>query len=151
MSRWLTPVAFHIPKCDHTTHSHTPSSHKHIHTHTHTHTAMSAYAPSEVALSNIVKAQLSLTRSLISSSRQMAESSMRSLNTDYHYTTLKETKEVIYTRGVLKGNTGAGCWGIMGTTAQHFQGTLVHAMGNQETRVQGIKVIREQQQCSARC
>lgn len=54
---------------------------------------MTMHAPSEVALSNVIRAQLSLTRSLISSSRQMAESTLRSLNTNYRYTTLKETKE----------------------------------------------------------
>eukprot|EP00731_Ephydatia_muelleri_P024031 Em0016g302a len=57
--------------------------------------AMTMHAPSEVALSNVIRAQLSLTRSLISSSRQMAESTLRSLNTNYRYTTLKETKEYI--------------------------------------------------------
>ena len=59
------------------------------------HSAVTCYTPSVVALSDLLRTQLSITRSLLARSRQLAASVSGSISADYHYTTLEETKEVI--------------------------------------------------------
>ena len=66
----------------------------HTHTHTHTHTAATVHSPSNVALNDMLRAQLMLTRQLIASSRQTLENVSANLSSDHHYTTLEDTKDV---------------------------------------------------------
>ncbi|XP_062869014.1 uncharacterized protein C19orf44 homolog [Trichomycterus rosablanca] len=58
--------------------------------------ALSAYSPAVVALNDMLKQQLALTRSFIQSSRYLHQTMLESLGpADYRYTTLEDTKKFI--------------------------------------------------------
>ncbi|XP_030640790.1 uncharacterized protein C19orf44 homolog [Chanos chanos] len=58
--------------------------------------ALSAYSPAALALNDMLRQQLALTRSFVESSRHLHRSVMDSLGPpDYRYTTLHDTKEFI--------------------------------------------------------
>ena len=60
----------------------------------HPFTAVSTcYSPTAVALSDMLRAQLALTRQLIAGSRHTAHSLAASITPSHHYTTLEDTKQ----------------------------------------------------------
>ncbi len=61
---------------------------------------VTGYSPSVVALTDMLRTQLSITQSLVAHTRQLAATVSSSITPNYHYTTLEETKQVIidYTR-----------------------------------------------------
>jgi hypothetical protein len=59
------------------------------------HTVVTGYSPSVVALTDMLRTQLSITRSLVAQTRQLTATVSTSITPNYHYTTLEETKQVI--------------------------------------------------------
>ena len=57
--------------------------------------AVTGYSPSVVALTDMLRTQLSITRSLVAQTRQLTATVSSSITPNYHYTTLEETKQVI--------------------------------------------------------
>ena len=57
-------------------------------------TVVTGYTPSVVALTDMLRTQLSITRSLVARSRQLAVRVSENISANHHYTTLEETKQV---------------------------------------------------------
>ncbi|KAK6188913.1 hypothetical protein SNE40_004992 [Patella caerulea] len=57
--------------------------------------AMTAYSPAMIALHDMLKQQLMLTQSFLSAQERIYAAYNTSLDTNYHYTTLEDTKEYI--------------------------------------------------------
>ncbi|XP_028857646.1 uncharacterized protein C19orf44 homolog isoform X2 [Denticeps clupeoides] len=57
--------------------------------------ALISYSPAEVALNDLLRQQLALSRHFIQSSHLLHSSLLGSLQPEYRYTTLEETKEII--------------------------------------------------------
>ena len=55
---------------------------------------VTGYSPSVVALTDMLRTQLSITQSLVAQTRQLAATVSSSITPNYHYTTLEETKQV---------------------------------------------------------
>ncbi|XP_078488144.1 uncharacterized protein LOC100175946 [Ciona intestinalis] len=57
--------------------------------------ALTSYSPATLALQDMMKRQLALTKDFIERSERLHQSTMSSLTPNYHYTTLEETKQII--------------------------------------------------------
>uniref|UniRef100_H2YXL4 DUF4614 domain-containing protein n=1 Tax=Ciona savignyi TaxID=51511 RepID=H2YXL4_CIOSA len=57
--------------------------------------ALTSYSPATLALQDMMKRQLALTRDFIERSERFHKSAMSSMKPSYHYTTLEETKKII--------------------------------------------------------
>ena len=64
-------------------------------------TVVTGYTPGVVALTDMLRTQLSITRSMVARSRQLATRVSESISANHHYTTLEETKQVYIIIDVL--------------------------------------------------
>ena len=64
------------------------------HSHTHTHTALSSFSPASVALTDLIRSQLSLIRFSMDTTQRQVDNIYASTQSGHHYTTLEETKAV---------------------------------------------------------
>jgi hypothetical protein len=55
---------------------------------------MTAYSPAMIALHDMLKAQMEMTKEFLSSQKQMYEDFTRNIKPTFKYTTLEDTKKV---------------------------------------------------------
>ena len=60
--------------------------------------AVTAYSPAMIALHDLMKSQLNLTKTLIEQSRCLSESILSGNSPNYHYTSVDDTKQVMIFR-----------------------------------------------------
>ena len=57
--------------------------------------AMTSYSPGALAMNDMLRQQLALTKQFVESSKRLHQSLVSSIEPTHHYTTLKETKKVL--------------------------------------------------------
>lgn len=62
--------------------------------------AMTSYSPSVLALNDMLRHQLQLTRAFINTQQQVYTAYIGAMESEYKYTTLKDTKKVRNNAGV---------------------------------------------------